>query len=592
MKALIALYRDVLAMLPTGAKRFINLYSTLLGLLAILDALALGLLAMVASPLGSGNPVILPGIGEVKGTGLFVAIGAIGLLTIVKGMLSVALLWWATRRSARYELEIGSRLFRSYVSAPWIERLKKNSADIVRMTDVSVEATISLYLLPGATLIGEALSLSAVILVLALFKPIIAITTLVYLGGLGAILYFWVARHSGIAGAVNLEYSHRVQRLIHEMVGAMKELTLRNKTGEIADVVREGRVHTTRARSNYAFLSQVPRFVLESGIMGGFILVGIVGYLVGGTSEALTAVALFALAGFRMAPSVVRFQGVVAQMNAFAPQARSVIDEIHSTETANQARRERPSATLAESPTSLELKNVSFRYPGARRNAVDKVNVTIPFGHTVAIVGSSGSGKSTLVDLILGLLEPTSGRISIDGTPLTSLAESWGARVGYVPQDVSLFDATVAQNVALTWKGEIDRDQVRNVLARAQLLRTIESRDGGLDAIIGERGLALSGGQRQRLGIARALYARPMVLVLDEATSALDTETEAEVTEAIKGLKGQSTMILVAHRLATVMHSDQIFFMRDGQVAAQGTFNELVSTMPDFARQAALAGLT
>jgi ABC-type multidrug transport system fused ATPase/permease subunit len=196
-----------------------------------------------------------------------------------------------------------------------------------------------------------------------------------------------------------------------------------------------------------------------------------------------------------------------------------------------------------------------------------------------------------MVDLVLSLLEPTQGSISIDNIPLTELRSAWRSRVGYVPQEVALFDATIAQNVALTWGHDFDRERVRQSLEQAQLWDIVEAREGAIDARVGERGMSLSGGQRQRLGIARALYADPLVLVMDEATSALDTQTESEVIGAINSLGGDITKIVVAHRLATIMHSDQIFFMREGALVGNGTFEELIARFPDFARQAELAGL-
>ena len=193
---------------------------------------------------------------------------------------------------------------------------------------------------------------------------------------------------------------------------------------------------------------------------------------------------------------------------------------------------------------------------------------------------------------MLGLLEPQSGQILVDQHPLTEVMRDWRLRVGYVPQEVSLFDASVARNVALSWKDDdVDEDRVRRALARAQLLDVIEARPDGIHGTVGERGLSLSGGQRQRLGVARALYNEPLVLVMDEATSALDTSTEAAVTNAIKELQGEVSVIVVAHRLATIRHSNQVCFMRDGQMIARGTFEEVVAAEPDFAAQAALAGL-
>jgi len=591
MKSAIALVNEVLSILPTGARRYLIVYSVLLGLLSMLDAFALGLLALVISPILSGTTLNLPIIGEVGELGLLFLLGLVCLMIVAKGVFAIALLWGATRRFAKYELEIGSRLFDSYIDAPWIERLKRNSSDVVRLTDGSVGVTVSGFLLPISTLFGEALSFLTVVVVLAIVQPLVAGIALGYLGLLGAILFFWVTKRARQAGRVNLKYTLRTSRLITEMIGALKEVTLRGKSHEVADVVRSNRVHSTRARSNIQFLGQVPRYVLESGIIGGFVLVGFAGYSTGGITEAITAVALFGLAGFRMAPSIVRFQAVVSQVTSNMPHASAVLGEIRRSESSVKYRSGREIIEIPHSRQALRFENVSFRYSADLNDAISNVSFTIPFGSTVALVGSSGAGKSTVVDLILGLIEPTGGRLSIDEVDLTKLTKAWRAQVGYVPQDVSLFDSSIAQNVALTWSEDYDEDRVRAALGQAQLLEIVEKREDGIRGAVGERGLALSGGQRQRLGIARALYADPLVLVMDEATSALDTATEAAVTDAIKALHGSKTIITVAHRLATVQHADQIFFMSKGRIEAQGTFSELVAQVPEFAHQAGLAGL-
>jgi ATP-binding cassette subfamily C protein len=336
----------------------------------------------------------------------------------------------------------------------------------------------------------------------------------------------------------------------------------------------------------------VPRYVLESAIIGGVVIVGVTGFLAdGGVNGMLTAVAIFGLAGFRLAPSLMRFQNVVSQMSATQPAAEAVMQEIRDVEHASRHLADRPSQPLADHPAELRFEKVSFRYADDAPDAVRDLDLQIPMGSRVAFVGSSGAGKSTIVDLVLGLIEPTSGRVSIDGVDLRELSRSWRDRVGYVPQDVALFDASVAQNVALSWTEEFDRDLVRESLRQAQLLSIVEAREDGIDGPVGERGLSLSGGQRQRLGIARALYTRPLVLVMDEATSALDTATEAAVGKAIRALHGKITLISVAHRLATIRDADRIYFMSEGRVAASGTFDELVAAVPEFALQAALAGL-
>jgi ABC-type multidrug transport system fused ATPase/permease subunit len=219
------------------------------------------------------------------------------------------------------------------------------------------------------------------------------------------------------------------------------------------------------------------------------------------------------------------------------------------------------------------------------------MSVDIPLGSSLGIVGPSGAGKSTLIDLLLGLSVPSSGEIRIDGHPLNAVLRQWRGRVGYVPQRVALFDGTIAQNVALTWNDEIDRERVVRALERAQLGSLVASRAGGIDERIGERGVSLSGGQQQRLGIARALYTDPLVLVLDEATSSLDTKTEDEVTKSIKALQGEVTLISVAHRLSTIKDYDRVCYVDEGVIVSQGTFYEVAASLPSFAEQVLLAGL-
>ena len=592
MKATVGLYRDIVAILPPKARRYLVRYSFLLGLLAILDGAALAILAIVIGPVVAGTPLTLPLLGTIDTLGLLLMLGLVCLVIILKGVLALTLAWRATRIFAHYELQLGVRLFDSYLGSSWVERLKRNSADIVRLTDSSVSTTISGFVLPATAIVGELLSFFTVVAVLAIAQPVVAAIAIVYLGALGALLFFWVTKRTREAGQVALRFSLRSTRLITEMVGALKEVTLRDKAAEAAAVVRANRGRTTRARANAQFLGQVPRYVLDSGIVGGFAIVGAIGFVTDGLTGALTAVALFGLAGFRMAPSIVRFQGIISQVTVSTPHARAVLDEIIRSESAQTRGAQAKQVPLPDSPQLIRFADVSFSYEAGRSAAVHDISLEIPFGSTVAFVGSSGAGKSTVVDLLLGLIEPTSGAIDIDGFPLPELQSAWRRRIGYVPQDVSLFDATVAQNVALTWSGDVDVDRVREALSLAQMLTTVEARDGGLNARVGERGLALSGGQRQRLGIARALYSNPLVLVMDEATSALDTTTEAAVTDAIRTLRGSMTIVTVAHRLSTVKEADTIFFMRDGAVAAHGSFSQLIKTVPDFAEQARLAGLS
>ncbi|HLS44796.1 MAG TPA: ABC transporter ATP-binding protein [Ornithinicoccus sp.] len=601
MLALFRTVRDLLAVLPAGTRRFIIVFAVLQSLLAVLDVAALGLLAVTLAPMLTGNEMTLPVVGTLSEPGDFRNILIlVGLLIVLKSVLAIGLQYWATRRFARFEQVLGARLLETTFKAPWTERLTRNSNDLVRATDVGVGATVAGVLIPFAQLSGELFTFVAVLLVLVIAEPLLATATIVYFGIVAGILYVWVLRKAVKAGQDNRKYSNKAVRLLGEMVHSLKEVTLRNKSGEVAEVVLEVRKHASEARANRSFLGAIPRYVLEAGLIGGLGIGGAIGWFQASAAGdpnpvngALAAVALFGVAGFRIVPSLTRFQTIMAQTGANLPFAQDVMREIERGQQYVAAERAAGDTSLPEGAHSLRLEHVTFTYPGGETPAVRDVTLELPFGQTLALVGASGSGKTTLVDIILGLLEPQEGQVLVGGTPLPRVLQGWRARVGYVPQDVSLFDASVARNVALSWKDdEVDEEQVRRALARAQLLDVVESRPGGIHGKVGERGLNLSGGQRQRLGVARALYTDPLVLVMDEATSALDTSTEAAVTTAIRELAGEVSVIVVAHRLATIRHSEQVCFMRDGAMIAKGTFDEVVAAEPDFAQQAALAGLT
>lgn len=593
MKNLFTILRPLLATLPAGSRRFLLSYGIASACLAVLDMVALGTVALLLPSLVSGNAVILPLFGDVTDMVLPILI-AVCALIVLKGVLAVVLLRMATARFAQHEVSIGNRLFASYLASPWSERLKKNSSELVRMVDVGVGITVSGVLIPAMTLFGEFGTLLAVIVVLFIAEPVIAVVTLAYLGLVALLLARVISPRAVQAGRDNRQWSSKTVMMLTEAMNTLKELTLAGRAPDVQERVNITRTNSSKARAQSIFLGQVPRYVLETALIVGFAIVGGVGLLIGGPEGAVSAVGLFAVAGFRLVPSLTRLQAVQSQANSSASFAKHVMRDIRAGDELLAARnRDRPQRALPHGNIDIELRDVSFTYPNAEAPALDRISITIPAGTHVAFVGSSGAGKSTLVDLLLGLLEPSSGHIDVGGVRMEYVLDDWRKRIGYIPQEVSLFDATVGQNVALTWNpSNVDPSKVETALRRAQLLETINSRPDGINATVAERGLSLSGGQRQRLGIARALYNNPNVLVMDEATSALDTATEAAVTTAIRELHGEVTVITVAHRLSTIRNADIVFFMKEGRVEAQGSFDEVVAQVPDFARQAALAGLS
>lgn len=591
MKQIARTLRRLLPFLPRSARRFLVVFSLVSAGLAIIDVVALMLLALTLASVISGSPLSLPLIGEVDEAQVLWLVLILALTVIGKSAANVWLQWIATRRFAAYELAIGQELFGAYIRASWTDRLSRNSAQIVAMTDSGIANVVAGFLLPLTTLLGLLVTSVGVVAVIVFAQPVTALVTVVYLGGIAMLQYVVLSGKTRQAGRVARDSSLRVAALISGMVASLKEITLRDKADEVSEVVRRNRAQTAQARANASFLSAVPRFIFDAAIIGGFVIVGGAAFLFGGREEAIAAIALFGIAGFRLVPSLTGFQAVITRTTTSVPYVDAVVADIDASVKFLADREVLGKAPLPGQPQVLELTDVTFTFPGSQVPAVRDVDLRVPMGSSIGIAGSSGAGKSTLIDLLLGLLTPTAGQIRIDGLPLEEVMYAWRKHVAYVPQEVTLFDGTIAQNIALTWGDEVDMVRVEQAARRAQMWSVIEQRADGLNARVGERGLTLSGGQRQRLGIARALYTDPLVLVLDEATSALDTKTESDVAAAIRDLRGDVTVIAVAHRLSTIRDSDVVMFMKDGTVAAQGEFTAVVAQSPEFAAQARLAGL-
>lgn len=593
MKLILKTLRDLLPLLPQGARRFFAIYVGATSFITLLDVAAMALLALLITPIVNSKPIDMPILGQISlSLAPVLVLIACGLI-ILKSALSVFLQWVATRRFATYELQIGERMFTSYIHSSWEERSKRTVAEITRIADAGIANTVMGFLLPLAKVPSLFLTFGLILLVLVIADPITALVALVYLALVAFIVNKVVTKRALNAGQVNLDYSYRVAILMTEMVDALKELSLRGKLGQVADVVTRNRTIAVRARANISFLGIIPLYAFEAALVGGFILVGIAGFITGGASGALASVALFAATGFRLIPAINGLQSSIVQGNASSPAARDVIDDLNRlshTETDDSERKD--IEVLPSQPKNISLSQVSFTYHSSHEEVLKGLDLDIPLGSSLGIVGPSGAGKSTLIDLLLGLSIPTGGSITIDGVALKDVIHAWRDRVGYVPQRVALFDGSIAQNVALTWDQDFDRNRVIEALERAQLGSLVRSRDGGIDAKIGERGFSLSGGQQQRLGIARALYSEPLVLVLDEATSSLDTKTEDDVTQAIRALRGEVTLISVAHRLSTIKDYDQVCYLEGGTIIGKGSFSDLAYSLPAFGEQVALAGLS
>jgi ATP-binding cassette subfamily C protein len=334
--------------------------------------------------------------------------------------------------------------------------------------------------------------------------------------------------------------------------------------------------------------SDLPRLLIEGLVMGSVLLVvGFMLLLKQDMQTLIPTLGLFAMAAVRLMPSMNRILSGLTSARYYSASVNNIYHDLKELENVPSSPNERVVSESFSFNQSIKLENISFRYHGAEKDSLKDVSLTILKGQSIAFVGPSGAGKTTIVDALLGLLEPGSGRVLVDGVNINTNLAGWQQKIGYIPQPIYLSDDTIKRNVAFGVEDDkIDDEQVWTALRAAQLEDFIVSLPDKLDTLVGEHGVRISGGQRQRIGIARALYHNPEILVLDEATAALDNETESEVTKAIEALSGTKTIIAIAHRLTTVRNFDCLFFMKDGKIVDAANFENLLQNNIDFQKMA------
>jgi ABC-type multidrug transport system fused ATPase/permease subunit len=338
----------------------------------------------------------------------------------------------------------------------------------------------------------------------------------------------------------------------------------------------------------------VSKYVIETAVVLGAVLIGAAQFILQDATHAVATLAIFLAAGTRIAPAVLRVQQGSINIRGSLGQARPTLDLIDALGDAPVIENVDDTIDIFHEGFIAEVRvmNVSLTYPHKPTPAISNISLTIPSGSLIAIVGPSGAGKTTIIDVLLGVLNPDEGSVSISGLPPLLAVSKWPGAVSYVPQDVVIAAGTIRENVALGYPTETATDElVMSALRVAQLDQFVRNLPLGIDTQVGERGAKISGGQRQRLGIARAMFTRPQLLVLDEATSSLDAETEASISEAIQSLRGTITVVMIAHRLSTVRNADIVVYLAEGKVLASGSFEEVRQAVPDFNRHASLMGL-
>jgi ABC-type multidrug transport system fused ATPase/permease subunit len=446
----------------------------------------------------------------------------------------------------------------------------------------------------AVTIIADGSLLIILSIGLLIVDPTMALGTVLMFGLIGLILYKILNIKARNLGAKNTQLTIESSEKILEVLNSYRESVVHNRREHYANEIGSMRYKLGNVLAENAFLPYISKYVIESALVFGGLLLSAVQFLIQDAAQAVATLTVFMAAGSRIAPAALRLQQASLSIKGSLAQAKPTLELMASL---NGVEISSPSAQTPNFdhfgfvPT-IKAKNLFFKYPSSELVAVDGQNFSIAAGSSIAVVGSTGAGKTTAVDLILGILEPEDGSVLISGLKPLEAIVRWPGAVSYVPQDVVISNGTIKENVGLGFKLEfVSEELVWDAVKAAQLESFVNSLPLGLDTQVGERGTRMSGGQRQRLGIARALFTKPKLLVLDEATSALDGETEAAISKAIQDLRGSVTVIMIAHRLSTVRNADSVIYMDKGQIKSIGTFEEVRAAVPDFDRQAKLMGL-
>ncbi len=562
---------------------------------AVASALVYGLIGALTSPADvSRQPLVAPLAALVARAGVDSILVAFTLAAAAVYVVKNALLVWAAYYSARVGGEtaagVGSRLVRAYLAAPYIFHVRRSTAELVQNLLSGLPALTSVFS-SLSTIATESLVVLALLVVLCRIAPAETVVAMAVLGGALAICLRVTRGVYHRMGAQHFEIGEIVLARVQQALGAIKEVKTFGREGFFHERIAREQETWARLGAKHSALETVPRLLTEAAFALGLLALVIVLHSRAATAGAvLPFVGLYAYAGFRMIPASHRLALHAANLRYELAVSASLCRDLERLERPGVPT---PAAREQEAPPvlrgTIRLEHVSYTYDGAAGPILCDIDLEVRPGECVGIVGASGAGKSTLVDVMLGLLEPATGRVTIDGTrvgpvgPGNDEGRTWSHQIGYVPQDPYLMDDTVRRNIAFGIPDPaIDDEALRRAVAAAQLDAVVRSLPQGFETTIGERGVRLSGGERQRVAIARALYDDPGVLVFDEATSSLDSTTERELVHTIDRLRGRTTIVVIAHRLTTVERCDRLVLLGEGRVEATGTYEELWRASPAF----------
>lgn len=581
----------------------ITLLQVLIGGLDLLGVLAIGLLgALSVTGLQSNDPgnqvkaaleFLQIESQSFQNQAIILGLGSIVVLvgrTILSIVFTRKTLFFLSRRGAKISAELISRL----MSQPLLVVQSRSTQETIYALTTGVERIVLQVLATAVVWVSDLALLFIMIFGLLLVDPATAISTFMAFTFIGYLLYRFMHIRASTLGVENTMIGIKSNEKISEVFASYRESVVRNRRDYYAREIGSLRYSLASSSAELAFLPYVSKYAIETTVVVGALLIGAAQFIFQDTSHAVATVAIFLAAGSRIAPAVLRLQQGIINIKSGLGIGLPTLELFEALGNSNIAENIDDKVDLIHEGfvSNVSIENATLTYPGKNVPAVSNVSLTIPSGTSMAIVGPSGAGKTTMIDLLLGVLNPDQGQILISGLPPLLAVAKWPGAISYVPQDIAIAAGTIRENVALGYPIDDSTETlVLDALRVAHLEEFVLSLPNGIDTQVGERGAKLSGGQRQRLGIARAMFTRPLLLVLDEATSSLDGETEASISDEIYALTDSTTVVIIAHRLSTIRNADKVVYLDNGKVLSIGTFDQVRNSVADFDFQARIMGL-
>jgi ATP-binding cassette subfamily C protein len=509
--------------------------------------------------------------------------GGVLALFLVKALLSVIL----TKKAAFFVAKVEARAARTIAEIGFGGDLgdarKRSREEMMYAIQAGSPSAFNGLLNAANSFITESMLFVLICVGFLFVDPLATLAAIMYFGFIALVIQFFVGSSMNRAGEEIAKGSVQANTAISDLLSVFRELLVLGKREKYIDGIYRARLSAADSQATTYYLSGMPRYVIEAALLIGVALFILSQALSGDIVKSAATIGVFLSGGFRLTASLLPLQNSLLTMKSLIPSAKTAQDILATLEDFRKKYDSRPDPVNAGEPADgaigIKVDNVSFTYPGASGPALNGITFTIEPGSQVALMGPSGAGKSTIADILCSVLTPTSGSISRlrENSNHNSLETSIG-RISYVPQKPGLVTGTIAENVALAEEsGNLDRNRILESLRLAHLSNLLEELPEGIDTPLGKLQDGLSGGQMQRLGLARALYYKPGLLVMDEATSALDLESEAEIQKALEEMRGKVTVVLIAHRLNTIQHADKVLLIEEGQVKDSGTFKQLIS---------------